>query len=75
MCCYRSWVDAARRLKVFTNADTPDDAKAARANGAQGIGLVRTEHMFFSSAQRIAAVSRRAAGAGAGPGEAGRTCQ
>lgn len=49
-------VDAARRLTVLANADTPDDARAARANGAQGIGLVRTEHMFFGSPARISAV-------------------
>ena len=41
------WVDAARRLKVRTNADTPKDAKQAREFGAEGIGLCRTEHMFF----------------------------
>ena len=41
-------VDASRRLGVMANADTPEDAKVARANGAQGIGLCRTEHMFFS---------------------------
>ena len=38
--------------------DTPEDAKVAVANGAQGIGLCRTEHMFFASAQRIAAMRR-----------------
>eukprot|EP00955_Chlamydomonas_euryale_P076210 362572-Chlamydomonas_euryale.AAC.3 len=53
-----SWVDKYRRLQVWTNADTPEDAKVARANGAQGIGLTRTEHMFFSTPQRIAAVRR-----------------
>ena len=42
-------MDAARRLKVMTNADTPEDALVARTNGAQGIGLCRTEHMFFST--------------------------
>ena len=42
-----SWVDAARTLKVRTNADTPRDAKQAKEFGAQGIGLCRTEHMFF----------------------------
>ena len=52
------WVDARRRLKVYTNADTPEDARVAIANGAQGIGLCRTEHMFFATAQRIAAVRR-----------------
>lgn len=41
------WADKHRRLGVRTNADTPDDAKRAREFGAQGIGLCRTEHMFF----------------------------
>ena len=49
------WVDKFRRLKVRTNADTPHDAKVAREFGAEGIGLCRTEHMFFD-ADRIAAV-------------------
>jgi len=48
------WADKYRRLKVRTNADTPADAAKARELGAQGIGLTRTEHMFFDSA-RIAA--------------------
>jgi pyruvate,orthophosphate dikinase len=42
-----SWADRARRLKVRANADQPDQAEAAVAFGAQGIGLCRTEHMFF----------------------------
>ena len=42
------WADKFRRLKVRTNADTPRDAKKARELGAEGIGLCRTEHMFFS---------------------------
>ena len=42
-----AWVDAARTLKVRTNADSPRDAKQAKEFGAQGIGLCRTEHMFF----------------------------
>ena len=42
-----SWCDAARRLKVRANADSPADAKAAVRMGAEGIGLCRTEHMFF----------------------------
>ncbi|MDE2110696.1 MAG: pyruvate, phosphate dikinase [Alphaproteobacteria bacterium] len=50
-----TWADEVRRLKVFTNADTPTDAKTARSFGAQGIGLCRTEHMFFD-AERIIAV-------------------
>ena len=41
------WADAARRLKVRANADTPHDAQVAREYGAEGIGLCRTEHMFF----------------------------
>ncbi len=41
------WADKYRRLKVRTNADTPSDAKKARELGAEGIGLCRTEHMFF----------------------------
>ena len=41
------WADQMRRLKVRTNADTPQDARKAREMGAQGIGLCRTEHMFF----------------------------
>ena len=44
-----------RRLKVRANAETPNDAKTARQFGAEGIGLVRTEHMFFDDA-RIAAM-------------------
>ena len=48
------WADKFRRLKVRTNADTPADAKKARELGAEGIGLCRTEHMFFE-ADRIAA--------------------
>ena len=50
-----TWVDSIRRLGVRTNADTPNDAKVAREFGAQGIGLCRTEHMFFES-DRIDAV-------------------
>ncbi len=42
-----NWADATRRLKVRANADTPQDAKVAREFGAEGIGLCRTEHMFF----------------------------
>ena len=49
------WADSFRTLKVRTNADTPNDAKLARNFGAEGIGLVRTEHMFFD-ATRIKAV-------------------
>ena len=49
------WADDARRLAVRTNADTPHDAEVARAFGAEGIGLCRTEHMFFAE-DRIRAV-------------------
>ena len=49
------WADAARTLNVRANADTPNDAKIARSFGAEGIGLCRTEHMFFDPA-RIRAV-------------------
>jgi pyruvate, orthophosphate dikinase len=49
------WADSFRTMKVRTNADTPADAKLARGFGAEGIGLVRTEHMFFE-AERIKAV-------------------
>ena len=50
-----AWADGVRRLKVRANAETPLDAKTARGFGAEGIGLCRTEHMFFDD-QRIAAV-------------------
>ncbi|PNH20804.1 pyruvate, phosphate dikinase [Lachnospiraceae bacterium] len=49
-----SWADKYRRMSVRTNADTPTDAKKARELGAEGIGLCRTEHMFFDP-ERIAA--------------------
>jgi len=49
------WADKYRKLQVRTNADTPTDAKKARELGAEGIGLCRTEHMFFE-ASRIAAI-------------------
>ena len=47
------WADGVRRLKVRTNAETPDDAQTARGFGAEGIGLCRTEHMFFDPARII----------------------
>ncbi|CAK9194201.1 unnamed protein product [Sphagnum troendelagicum] len=53
---FMKWVDEIRHLEVMANADTPEDALAARNNGAEGIGLCRTEHMFFASDQRIKAV-------------------
>jgi len=49
------WVDSFRKLKIRTNADTPADARTARNFGAEGIGLCRTEHMFFAP-ERILAV-------------------
>ena len=52
---FMGWADSVRTLKVRTNADTPRDAKQAVAFGAEGIGLCRTEHMFFEES-RIAAV-------------------
>ena len=55
---FMSWADQVRRLKVMANADTPNDALTARDNGAQGIGLCRTEHMFFASDERIKAVRK-----------------
>jgi pyruvate,orthophosphate dikinase len=52
---FMEWADHFRRLRVRANADTPHDAKVARAFGAEGIGLCRTEHMFFEG-DRIDAV-------------------
>ena len=52
---FLSWADAVRKLGVRANADTPNDAKIAREFGAEGIGLCRTEHMFFNP-ERISAV-------------------
>ncbi len=54
---FMNWVDELRDMDVRTNADTPDDAKKAREFGAQGIGLARTEHMFFGE-QRIKAMRK-----------------
>ena len=48
------WADAARRMKVRTNAETPADARTARSFGAEGIGLCRTEHMFFEGERILA---------------------
>src|SRR3546814_6174330 len=48
------WADGIRRLKVRTNAETPADAEAARTFGAEGIGLCRTEHMFFEGERNTA---------------------
>jgi len=58
------WADAERRLAVRANADTPDDARRAREFGAQGIGLCRTEHMFFEE-DRIQWVRRMILASGA----------
>jgi len=52
-----SWADELRRLEVWANADYPDDAARARSFGAQGIGLCRTEHMFFEE-ERLPIVQR-----------------
>jgi pyruvate,orthophosphate dikinase len=49
-----SWADEARTLRVRANADTPQDARVARAFGAEGIGLCRTEHMFFEGDRIVA---------------------
>ena len=46
---FMTWADEARRLRVRTNADTPEDSRVARQFGAEGIGLCRTEHMFFET--------------------------
>lgn len=54
---YMEWVDAYRKLKIRTNADRPEDAKKAKEFGAEGIGLCRTEHMFFEG-ERIVEVRR-----------------
>ncbi|HIW93337.1 MAG TPA: pyruvate, phosphate dikinase [Candidatus Flavonifractor merdipullorum] len=52
---FMTWADKYRQLQVYTNADTPRDAAQARAFGAEGIGLCRTEHMFFEG-ERIKAM-------------------
>ena len=68
---FMEWVDLFRSMEVYANADTPEDCKIARDNGAAGVGLVRTEHMFFSSKARIAAVRRMIAAQELGaPGKA-----
>jgi len=53
---FMDWADARRRLQIRTNADTPTDAKKAVEFGAEGVGLVRTEHMFFNTPERILAI-------------------
>ena len=60
-----TWADEVRKLEIWANADTPEDARRARANGAEGIGLCRTEHMFFIEArlphiQRLLAIGPEA---------------
>lgn len=60
---FLSWADEVRRLGVRANADTPADARRARHNGAEGIGLCRTEHMFFQP-ERLPYVRRVLAGLG-----------
>jgi hypothetical protein len=54
--CNACWISFELHMQVMANADTPEDALAARNNGAEGIGLCRTEHMFFASDERIKAV-------------------
>ena len=63
------WADGERRMRVRANADTPEDARRARAFGAQGIGLCRTEHMFFAE-DRIALVRQMILGRNATDREA-----
>ena len=54
---FMAWADKVRTLKIRTNADTPEDSARARSFGAEGIGLCRTEHMFFGD-QRIVAMRK-----------------
>ena len=63
-----SWADKFRKLRIRANADTPRDAKVARQFGAEGIGLCRTEHMFFGD-QRLAAMREMILSDGAGARE------
>ena len=53
---FMQWADERRTLSIRTNADTPEDARKAVEFGAEGVGLVRTEYMFFNSAERIKAI-------------------
>ena len=53
---FMQWADERRTLSIRTNADTPEDARKAVEFGAEGVGLVRTEHMFLNSAERIKAI-------------------
>ncbi|MDQ3472663.1 MAG: pyruvate, phosphate dikinase [Acidobacteriota bacterium] len=63
-----SWADKFRKLRIRANADTPRDARVARQFGAEGIGLCRTEHMFFGD-QRLAAMREMILSEGAGARE------
>ncbi|HWL73032.1 MAG TPA: PEP-utilizing enzyme, partial [Burkholderiaceae bacterium] len=63
-----NWADKFRKLRIRANADTPRDAKVARQFGAEGIGLCRTEHMFFGD-QRLAAMREMILSEGAGARE------
>ena len=69
-----SWADGARRLRVRANADQPDQSEAAVAFGAEGIGLCRTEHMFFGEGKigpmREMIVAENEADAAQGAGQA-----
>ena len=53
-----AWADEYKDLRVLANADTPEDAATAMENGAEGIGLTRTEHMWFETAERTRAIRR-----------------
>jgi pyruvate,orthophosphate dikinase len=53
---FMKWADERRTMEIHTNADTPEDAARALSFGAEGVGLVRTEHMFFNSKERIEAI-------------------
>ena len=66
-----SWADAERTMGVRANADTPEDVAKAVANGADGVGLVRTEHMFFSAPQRLSAMRRMIGAAEVAGGNSG----
>ena len=60
---FMQWADERRTMKIRTNADTPEDAARAVSFGAEGVGLVRTEHMFFNSPERIKAIKATRANA------------
>ena len=72
---FLEWADEARRMRVRANADIPRDAKKARSFGAEGIGLCRTEHMFFAEERLPVVVAddlRRGRGASAREGASPR---